>query len=91
MRDSNTSLTICEVLRCINDRLQGPEHANNRDLLALAETMAKRMSRKLLEYSKENNEEWWAENVEYENTVNRMLNTHLVGSPERGRQLLEKR
>ena len=91
MRDSNTCLTICEVLRCINDRLQGSEYSDVRDMLALAEVMAKRMSGKLVEYSKESNEDWWAENVEYENHINRMLQTHLVGDPERARHLLEKK
>jgi len=90
MRDANNRLTICEVLRHINDRVQGEEHSDVRDMLALAEQMAKRMSKKLLEYNHELDDSWWKENADFDRTMIRMMKTHLVGDADRARAMLEK-
>jgi hypothetical protein len=91
MRDVNFKrLTICEVLRSINDRLQGAGHMDVRDMLALAEQMAKKMSGKLVEYSKKHDAEWWEENPEYVDKVNRELETYLAGDAERAKMILQK-
>jgi len=74
-------LTICEVLRMINDSLQAPEFSKQRDLLALAETMAKKMSSKLRDYNKEYDKDWWENNPEYDKKLRRDLDTYLVGTP----------
>ena len=69
MRDSNNRLTICEVLRQINDRLQREDCSIERDMLALAEQMAKRMAAKLREQNEQFDTDWWKENVRYKETL----------------------
>lgn len=81
MRDTNNMLTICEVLRQINDGLQGPEHTHERDLLAKAEHMAKRMASKLREYNEKFESEWWEANPDYKKECIRKESTYLVGNP----------
>lgn len=68
MRDASKHRTICEVLREINDLHQGKKGHDSivRKKLAEAEEMAKRMSKKLLEYNKEEFADWWAANKDYE-------------------------
>lgn len=82
MRNTNGRLTICEVLRQINDKVQGKGFEEVRNLLALAESMAKRMDKKLLEYNKEWDKDFWSRNVDYEEKCKRELNTYLVGKHE---------
>lgn len=90
MRDiNNTRLSICEVLRCVNDRLQGPEHVDIRDMLALAEQMAKRMIKKLVEYNRAHERDWWEKNPQYIGKINRELAPYLSGNAERARVLLQ--
>lgn len=82
MRGSSKHYTICEVLREINDLHQeDTEHDKMiRNKLSLAEKMAKRMSKKLLEYNKEVYKDWWERNPDYEEDINRRLsNTYCVG------------
>jgi hypothetical protein len=91
MRDVNFKrITICEVLRSINDRLQGVEHVDARDMLALAEQMAKKMAGKLVEYNKKHSKDWWENNPEYVDKINRELKSYLVGDAERAKMLLQK-
>jgi hypothetical protein len=82
MRNTNSQLTICEVLRQINDKLQSDEFKDIRDMLALAEKMAKRMSLKLYENNREFDKGWWDKNLNYKNKCERELKTYLVGNAE---------
>jgi len=91
MRIDNERLTVCEVLRQINDRLQGEEHADIRDMLALAEQMAKKMSAKLREYVEDYDSDWWKENVLYNEWKEREKETYCTGDPERARAMLERK
>jgi hypothetical protein len=91
MRDQNTSrLTICEVIRCINDRLQGESYNDTRDMLALVEQMAKKMAKKLQEYNEKVDPNWWVEHSGVKQNFDRMIDTYLVGDPIRGLELLTK-
>jgi len=89
MRDTNDKLTICEVLRQINDRVQGRAFDDVRDMLALAEQMAKRMALKLVEYNQNFDKEWWGKNAKYLEKCEREMNMYLAGDPARARKLLE--
>jgi len=67
MRGACEARTLCEVLREINDLLQGnPIHARVLPKLVEAESMGKRMARKLEEYNKKVFADWWAKNPDYE-------------------------
>jgi hypothetical protein len=91
MRDTNSKkVTICEVLRQINDRLQGDQYAEIRDLLALSEHLAKRMSRKLLHYNRVEFKSFWDKNEEYYQKINREIDTYLIGNPTRAMRMLNK-
>lgn len=94
MRDSNDRLTICEVLRCINDRLQTNhciEVNHIRDMLALAEQMAKKMAKKLQEYNKNQDPNWWVKNNTVKQNFDRAMNkNYVVGDPNHGSELLQK-
>lgn len=83
MRDKNDKLTICEVLRMVNDRLQMAEHEGIRDLLALAEQMAKKMAKKLVEYNERFDSEWWINNPQYKKMCERELSRYLTGDATR--------
>lgn len=91
MRDNNHRLTICEVLRCINDKLQGNEYSDIRDMLALAERMAKRIIIKLQEYNKKEDPQWWIENHTATENFNRSVDSYMSGNPDRGWELLCKK
>lgn len=74
--------TLCEVLREINDLHQGDSETDKiiRNKLVLAEKMAKKMSRKLLEYNKSVFKDWWDNNPDHEEKILRRLNkSYLVG------------
>jgi len=74
--------TLCEVLREINDLHQGDSETDKiiRNKLVLAERMAKKMSRKLLEYNKNAFKDWWDKNPDHEEKILRRLNkSYLVG------------
>lgn len=92
MRDSNTKLTICEVLRQANDRLQrlDVDVTDIMDCLALAEFMAKKMSAKLQQYNAEYDKEFWKDNAQYEQGLRRKLEEYVVGDPERAMSILER-
>ncbi len=80
MRNASKHRTICEVLREINDLHQG---ANEHDVmvrmkLAEAQAMAKRMSRKLLEYNKEVYRDWWEKNKDFEADLDRRLSKNYL-------------
>lgn len=70
MRGANPQRTICEVLREINDYIE--PHTDKQLVeqvcprLREAEKMSKRMARKLLEYNKEWDKNWWEKNADYE-------------------------
>jgi len=72
--------TICEVLREINDVLQGSAgHKKVHPLLIEAEDMAKKMSRKLREYNREWDTGWWEENKDFEDDlINRENERYIV-------------
>jgi hypothetical protein len=79
LRGSTTVRTICEVLREINDELQGTaRHPLVLPLLIEAEGMAKRMSRKLVEYNKDVYKGWWEKNPDYEADIKRRLSETYV-------------
>jgi hypothetical protein len=75
MRGSSKKITICEVLREINDLHQNDsEHDRTiRKKLMIAEEMAKKMSKKLFEYSKTKNFAWWKNNPDYEKNMKKRL------------------
>lgn len=71
--------TICEVLREINDMLQGnPIHPQVLPKLVEAEKMAKKMAGKLVEYNKEIFADWWIENPQYEEKLKKRLETTYI-------------
>jgi hypothetical protein len=66
-------------LREINDKLQGnPAHPSVLPLLREAEGMAKKMSRRLVEYNKKVFAGWWEENRNYAEDVERRLNEDYI-------------
>ena len=76
LRNASTMRTICEVLREINDLLQGCSvHLAVLPKLAEAERMAKKMEHKLIEYNKNGFPEWWEENKDYEIDLRERLKT----------------
>jgi len=79
LRGSTTVRTVCEVLREINDELQGTaKHKRVLPLLKEAEGMAKKMSKKLLEHNKNVFAGWWAKNPDYEKDVRRRQNENYI-------------
>jgi hypothetical protein len=78
MRNASKQRTLCEVLREINDLTQDRPAVTAK--LAEAESMAKRMSKKLLEYNKKIFKHWWAKNDDYEkDLVHRLNERYIVG------------
>lgn len=80
MRGSSKKITICEVLREINDFHQNDsEHDRTiRKKLIIAEGMAKKMSKKLFEYSKTKNFAWWRDNPDHEKDVRKRLSKNYL-------------
>ncbi len=79
LRGACEKRTICEVLREINDKLQGTQlHPSVLPKLVEAESMAKRMSKKLEEYNKNIFADWWAKNPDYEADLKRRHNTKYI-------------
>lgn len=79
LRSACEKRTICEVLREINDMLQGnPIHPKVLPKLIEAEKMAKKMAGKLVEYNKEIFATWWEANPEYEADLQRRLNESYI-------------
>lgn len=71
--------TLCEVLREINDALQGNEqHEVVLPLLVEAEGMAKKMSRKLYDNNRKYDEGWWKANPGAAQKIERRLNEHYI-------------
>ena len=67
--------TVCEVIREINDDLQGnPAHDTVLPKLREAEQMCKRMAKKLYEYNKDFDKDWWAANPNQAAKMERRLN-----------------
>lgn len=91
MRFKNDKLTICEVLRKINDNIQHDNIVDTkkiRDMLCYAEVMAKKIVAKLREYNEQYDNGWWENNPEYKNKFDREMETYLIGDHENGRRLL---
>jgi hypothetical protein len=80
MRDASNARTVCEVLREINDLVQGRNSNDKaiRKLLSEAETMAKKMSYKLLEYNQEVFKDYWQENPDKEKDLKIRMNKHYL-------------
>lgn len=80
MNEASKFITICEVLREINDLVQEDTELNKniRSKLSTAEKMAKRMSRKLVEYNQEVFKNWWDENPDYKADLERRLSTFYI-------------
>ncbi len=68
MKHAAPDLTICEVIRKINDQAQGSSKRDKaiRAQCRIAEYMAKRMAAKLIEYKKEKGGDGWIQ-WEYKN------------------------
>lgn len=92
MRLANEKLTLCEVIRTINDRFQGKDEVSRetRNLLCLALFMAKRMARRLREYNEKWDADWVYENKAYRNALMRAEETYQVGSKAEALVTLEK-
>lgn len=74
MRSANGKRTLCEVLREINDVLQGdPLHPVILPKLVEAERMSKRMAQKLYENNKQFDAGWWKDNTDYEADLKRRM------------------
>lgn len=73
MREAHDQRTICEVLREANDLCQRPEDVKMRVLLGEAQEMAKRMARKLFEYNKNFDKDWWKRNPDKAKDLERRL------------------
>ena len=79
LKKANRVRTICEVLREINDVLQNSEIQKKiLPKLIEAETMAKKMEKKLIYYNKAGFPEWWGENPDYEKDLARRMNKRYV-------------
>jgi|SaaInlLV_10m_DNA_2_1039722.scaffolds.fasta_scaffold82961_1 hypothetical protein len=61
MKHAAPDLTICEVIRKINDQAQGGSNKDKaiREHCRVAELMAKKMASKLIEYKKAQGGEGW--------------------------------
>ena len=77
LRHACAARTLCEVAREICDLHQGQTDHDKatRKKLSEIEDMAKRMSRKLKEYNKHYDKDWWAANPDYEKDLERRLST----------------
>jgi hypothetical protein len=75
LRKADETRTICEVLREINDIIQDDSSLVKSILPKLieAETMAKKMAKKLVEYNKEIFSDWWEVNSDYEEDLKRRI------------------
>jgi len=84
-RQSGDKCTLCETLRLINDNFQedSSSHKKIRKLLTEAEGKSKKVVDKLLELSKQNNIEWYAEHPEKEKAIRDDLKNYKVGIPTR--------
>lgn len=79
MRGANGKRTVCEVVREVNDELQGtPLHAKLLPKLREIEAMCKKMAKKLYEYNKEFDKDWWAANPDYEADLKRRTDAHYL-------------
>jgi len=92
MRLANEKLTLCEVIRLINDNFQEENESavETRNLLCLALFMAKRMACKLREYNEQWDADWIYENRAYRRALMRAEKTYHVGSKDLALQTLEK-
>lgn len=88
MRDKNDVLTICEVLRQINDRLQDEKYRDIHDMLALAERMGKRMAAALRDYNEKLDPAFWMNNPTKKIEFDRSMDNYICGDPDRGLELL---
>jgi hypothetical protein len=74
MRNANGKRTVCEVVREINDDLQGTGlHPVILPKLREVESMCKRMAQKLYQYNKDFDKDWWATNPDYEADLKRRM------------------
>ena len=72
LRSANGARTVCEVLREINDVMQGePKHLAVLAKLREAEAMCKKMALKLYDYNKNYDKGWWDANPDYEEDLKR--------------------
>lgn len=82
MKRAKNVRTICEVLRDINDLVQSDQEPDNtiRELLLEAEVMGKKITRKLYEYSKKWNKDFYDSNPDFEEKLKLRLNkSYLTG------------
>jgi len=89
MRNASHKITVCEILRDINDLHQGDDEHDKRvrELLFTAEKMAKKMDQKLFEYNKKWDEEFWKENPEYKKKLEKRLKkSYLTGKKKKKRR-----
>lgn len=75
MRFTNKKRTLCEVLREIHDEHSGKNKHDALIRAKIAESiqMAKRMTKKLYEYNKEYDADWWKENPNYEKSLKKRI------------------
>ena len=77
---ASNKITICEVLREINDLHQDNSiHSEQiRKLLFIAQGMAKKMNYKLLENNKDYDKGWWKDNPNYEKNLKKRLSKDYI-------------
>lgn len=90
MTNVNQKLTLCEVIRIINDRFQGNDDGDIRDLLCLGLYMAKRMARKLREYNEQWDADWIWANPGYNELLKVREKEYKFGSKEQALKTLER-
>ena len=79
MRNVSEKRTVCEVLREVKDIIQGhPLQKKITPMLAEAERMCKKMAKKLFEYNKEFDKDWWEMNKDVEEKTRRRLDENYI-------------
>lgn len=75
MRTASIVRSPCELLRKINDLVQGDSdrEIEIRKLCSEAEKSTKRLAQELNKYKKEAWREWWEQNKEYKQDVKRRI------------------
>ena len=79
MKFVSDARTVCEVIREINDELQGSDvHKRILPKLREVEGMCKKMAKKLYENNKKFDDGWWKNNTDKTSKIERRLNENYI-------------